>query len=573
MNKLTIKNKKSKQVYKKLLITYLVAVLSIVLVLEIYFFLSIHRELKDRDLDYNQRLCQSGADYIQEITEVVSDIRYSLYQNKTSLQDIIWFLDLDTEEYFLKKFEMYGNSSYLDYQGINYFVNESFRYSSYLQSLSFISYRFQKMYIYYPGTTTRTEDYTINKDEKLEDKIYAQNGLITFNIEIRDINTNIISGYLFLNFNVSGFQELSSKYGNSKLVVYTNEEELVYAEPETFSKKEILNTKKEVTELEKQYNVYINRLHIRDLYVVAYIEKKETGKLPTTVLLMLLLMGISLFLIGIYFINLRISHLTNRLETILNGMNRVMEGDLNVVLNVKDDDELDIIADNFNIMCKNLNSYIKKSYLAEIEQKNAQISALQSQINPHFLYNTLEAIRMKAISAGDRDVGKMLYGLAVIFRSQIKDANIVNIAKEIHYCKKYLEIMEFRYQNKFRFVLDCPEDYALIPVIKFIVQPVVENYFIHGIRLGDNDNLLEIKVWKEDNIIHISVKDNGRGMTKEEIDNKMLQMKEEGDFEGSIGILNVHRRMTAVYGKEYGVSLKQNSERGLIVILTFPFKE
>lgn len=96
-----------------------------------------------------------------------------------------------------------------------------------------------------------------------------------------------------------------------------------------------------------------------------------------------------------------------------------------------------------------------KSYLAEIEQQNAEMQALQSQINPHFLYNTLEAIRMKAICNGDREVGKMLYSLAVTFRSQLKEADVITLMQEMHYCKKYLELFEYRYQGKFRSSVEC----------------------------------------------------------------------------------------------------------------------
>ncbi len=101
-------------------------------------------------------------------------------------------------------------------------------------------------------------------------------------------------------------------------------------------------------------------------------------------------------------------------------------------------------------MCRKLDAYIQKSYLAEIEKKNAQLQALQSQINPHFLYNTLEAIRMKAICNGDRDVGKMLYSMSVLFRSQLKDADWITIGQELDYCKQYLELFEYRYNGIFK---------------------------------------------------------------------------------------------------------------------------
>ena len=145
----------------------------------------------------------------------------------------------------------------------------------------------------------------------------------------------------------------------------------------------------------------------------------------------------AVFLISEFLVNYYLKRVSARLNRILDGMTQVMGGDLTVRLAAeKNGDELDVIACHFNEMCEKLDLHIQKSYLAEIDQKNAEMSALQSQINPHFLYNTLEAIRMKAICNGDSEVGKMLYSMAVTFRSQLKEADIITLAQELHYCKK-----------------------------------------------------------------------------------------------------------------------------------------
>ena len=151
-------------------------------------------------------------------------------------------------------------------------------------------------------------------------------------------------------------------------------------------------------------------------------------------------------------INLYLRRLNSRVENIVQGMERVTTGDLQVRLYTNENrDELDIIAGRFNKMCEDLQTYIEKSYLAEIEAKNAELEALQSQINPHFLYNTLEAIRMRAICNGDREVGKMLYSMSVLFRSQLKEADWITIGQELDYCKQYLGLFEVRYQGNFKY--------------------------------------------------------------------------------------------------------------------------
>ncbi len=315
---------------------------------------------------------------------------------------------------------------------------------------------------------------------------------------------------------------------------------------------------------------------VSDCWVMAYIPKDIASGLPGMLWFTLLSIGILLLVVGEVFVHFYLRKLTNRMDIILEAMKQASEGNLEERVPVpygKALDELDIIAKNFNQMCEDMNAYIQKSYLSELEQKNAELCALQSQVNPHFLYNTLEVIRMKAICNGDREVGRMLYSLAVIFRSQIKEQDIISIAKELHYCKKYLELFEYRYHNKFSFEIQCDEKLLERKVIKFVVQPIVENYFVHGIRLESDDNRLVIRVFQEENDILIHVSDNGKGMTMGEIQRKNQQLNSGSQDKGSIGIQNVHTRMRVAYGEPYGVTLRTNDQGGICVVLRFPGEE
>lgn len=184
---------------------------------------------------------------------------------------------------------------------------------------------------------------------------------------------------------------------------------------------------------------------------------------------------------------------------------------------------------------------------------------------------------MKAICNGDREVGKMLYSLAVTFRAQIKEADIIVLAQELHYCKKYMELFEFRYQNQFKAIVECPEEYLQVRIIKFVLQPVIENYFIHGIRMKEQDNFVRIAVEKEEGTqgrYRIIVEDNGKGMTEEAMAKKNRELEQDTmEKHSSIGIANVNRRLKAVYGKECGIRLEARALRGLRVILLFQPEE
>ena len=168
----------------------------------------------------------------------------------------------------------------------------------------------------------------------------------------------------------------------------------------------------------------------------------------------------------------------------------------------------------------------------------------------------------------------MLYSMAVTFRSQLKEADIITLAQELHYCKKYLELFEYRYPSQFKSSVDCPLEYMQIPIIKFVLQPIIENYFIHGIRMRDKDNFICIRVEKTADDYEIIIEDNGRGMSEKDIREKNRQLTENVmEKNKSIGISNVNRRVKAVYGNTYGVSLEQVETGGLRVILRFKPEE
>lgn len=259
------------------------------------------------------------------------------------------------------------------------------------------------------------------------------------------------------------------------------------------------------------------------------------------------------------------------MNKVIVAMDEVKDGNFDISIDVgEENDELSYIAFNFNEMCKRLKEHIEKSYLAEINQKNAEMKALQSQINPHFLYNTLEVIRMKAICSGNKEVGKMLYNLATLFRSQLKEKDIITIKSEVDYCKKYLELFKFRYKEKFNYEIYCDEYLLGNKVIKFILQPLVENYLIHGIRLEDDDNMIVISIVSEDEDILIHIEDNGKGIDVEKIDEINEKLSEKKHNTRSIGILNVNERIKTLYGEKYGVLITKDINLGTKILVKIP---
>ena len=563
------------RIYWKMLIIYSMVLCSIVICLEVYFISSIRSEQIRRSKSDLRVAGMEAADYIQQLYSNAGNIQYAAYQ----VEDMENFLKLTTEEYLLKKFENYAASSSIKYYGVDYFVNNFLETDETLESISFLSNANRRLTSYMKDGRIKIREFEDWEFHTAQERLLRMDQLVVSTPFYSQDTRRSVIGNIVMNYSLDELNEIQEKYQNIEIAVFSSEKRLLFGTQNLKQIRAILNEEEDVTSFEyweRYLKSYVELNPVSECWIMAYIPKNVASHMPVILWVTFISIGISLFAMGELFLHLHLKRLTDRMHIILNAMGGAAEGKLDEKIPVpynKPLDELDIIAKNFNQMCEDMNTYIQKSYLSEIEQKNAELCALQSQINPHFLYNTLEVIRMKAICNGDREVGRMLYSLAVIFRSQIKEKDIIPVAKELHYCKKYLELFEYRYHNKFSFEIQCPEELLEKPIIKFVVQPIIENYFVHGIRLEADDNQLIIKVFKEGKDIVIHVSDNGKGMAIEEIQKKNQQLKSGNQEKGSIGIQNVHIRMRVAYGENYGVSLKANHYGGVCVVLRFPGEE
>lgn len=566
-------------IYRKMFTVYTIAILTIVLILEIYFVASIRLQLVETNRDYQHVMNESASKIIRKLKSKADFISYSLYGNgmgdvDSELYDILWFMEYPYEEYLSMRLDAYFNSGKLFYKGLDDFVNDNMNSDEQIEQISFLSYKKKKdQYFDKDGL----HDVAVHSGDPLNtynnETIISQNKIV-FKREIREPNTMENLGCMFITYKINELISNYEYYKKGQMIILNDAAHVLYQTDSDLVSNTLYDINQELYSTNKLSIVlssYVLVEKVDSITVISYMDQQEAAKMPYYLWLTLLCIGAVLLFLGAMLVHFHLKNLSKRLENILVGMEQVESGNLSVRIdNGKEKDELHLIGERFNHMCERLDAYIEKSYMAEIAQKNAEVSALQSQINPHFLYNTLESIRMKAISNGDKEVGKMLYGLAVIFRSQIKDENHITLARELHYCKKYLELFEFRYQNKFDFAVDCDDEYMQVSVIKFIVQPIIENYFVHGIRLEDSDNYLKISVQKDGDDMVILVEDNGSGMTDVEIIAKNLELQEKTTSNKSIGIRNVQLRMAAEYGSGYGLYLRRAPERGLIVELRFP---
>ena len=263
----------------------------------------------------------------------------------------------------------------------------------------------------------------------------------------------------------------------------------------------------------------------------------------------------------------------NRIQPLVHYMEKVQGGSLDSRIPIKSRDEIGKLSVSFNQMCDKLQDYINRVYYAEINQKNAELSMLQAQINPHFLFNTLETIRMKAHNDGNEELASMTALLGSLFRWNVKSSSrIISAAEELDYIKTYLEIQQFRIPGGFEYEINVPDEILNMGIPKLILQPLVENVFSHGFEGKMQDSMLVIGGKLCGGAVELWVADNGAGMTEQT--RKRLEIEKnrqpnESDH-SHIGIINVHQRLSLIFGDDFGVEIDSGESAGTTVTVRFP---
>jgi len=263
-------------------------------------------------------------------------------------------------------------------------------------------------------------------------------------------------------------------------------------------------------------------------------------------------------------------HLTHRITELLKKMKKAQQGDLDQKVTVEGTDEIAEIKINFNRMLDSMKELMEERYKMGIEIKHAELRALQAQINPHFLYNTLELINWKASTYEVGEVDELIKLLAKFYKLSLSQGrDVISISDEIEHVKTYLEIQNRRFMNGIKFTVEAPEEILKYSIPKLILQPIIENALLHGI-LEKPESCGEIILTGEikSGIIHIFVKDDGVGISQEGIDR--LMSKDIKNPASGYGIRNVRDRIRLFYGERYGVEYQSQIGIGTVVHITFP---
>ena len=261
--------------------------------------------------------------------------------------------------------------------------------------------------------------------------------------------------------------------------------------------------------------------------------------------------------------------ITSRLSYLRNGMVTAEEGDFSLRLEEAYDDEIGELIRGYNTLLGKIQTLITEVYESEITQKKYEMKALQNQINPHFLYNTLSLINWKAIENGNKDISEITLALSHFYRTSLnKGKNVLPIADEIKNVKSYIAVQLFMHDYEFDVEYDIDEEIMQYESLNLILQPIVENAIEHGIEVMEEEKRgqIIIKGWKEENDIYISVTDNGVGMDEEKAASIITQHSK------GYGIRNVNERIHLFFGEAYGLNVYSKVNNGTTITVHIPVR-
>ena len=257
---------------------------------------------------------------------------------------------------------------------------------------------------------------------------------------------------------------------------------------------------------------------------------------------------------------------SSRIERLTHFMQEVQEGSMDMQMESDDRDEIGMLYRGFVSMMKRIRTLINEVYLSKITQKEAELKALQAQINPHFLYNTLSLINWKALAAGEEDISRMTLALSTFYRTALnRGRNVLQVETELSNTRAYLEIQSMLHDGDFDYEIEAQTEILQCESLNLILQPLVENAIHHGIEeKTDGRGKITVRGWKEDNCVWFMVEDNGVGM-EQEVADKILTMESKG-----YGVRNVDERIRLCYGEKYAMKVESVVGKGTKMTIHFP---
>lgn len=388
-----------------------------------------------------------------------------------------------------------------------------------------------------------------------------------------DLNYNAIST-LCSNNNIgtSGYIFILDENGN---IIYHPQQQLMYGGLKTENIDEIMSSTKDHFQSKEGDKLYtVSKSDVTGWTVVGAAYTSELLKNNKQAQMLYLLVA-GVLLLGVIVISSIISReITKPIRQLRDCMSMVEEGKFDKAnVPVTAANEVGSLGKSFNVMTERIHSLMEQNVYEQKQKRKNELKALQAQINPHFLYNTLDSIIWMSEAGRNDEVVLMTSALARLFRQSISnDKEQITIAEEIEYVRSYLTIQKMRYKDKLEYTIDVSPDISHVMIIKFALQPLVENAIYHGLKYKDTKGNLSIRGYARGKKAYITIADDGVGMENEDLEHIFDETRKEHKSNG-VGVPNVQKRLKLYYGPEYGISYISRKGVGTVATVTVPLED
>ena len=410
--------------------------------------------------------------------------------------------------------------------------------------------------------------------------------VITLSRGIRNYTgTEADDGVVFLDLNYSAISELcaQSSMGDKGYVfildqngniVYHPQQQQLYNELQTENISLVMNAKSDIVTVGKGDDEKIYALSHSDITgwtIVGCMNMSELLRNSRQTRSIYVLVAVGLIIVALLISSLIARNITLPIQKLRDSMKSVQKGNFDIEdIKVISDNEIGSLTRSFNVMTHRIRELMEQNVKEQEQKRKIELKALQSQINPHFLYNTLDSIIWMAEGKKNEEVVIMTASLARLLRQSISNEDeLVTVGQEIEYVRSYLTIQKMRYKDKLEFEIKADPSITQVPIIRLVLQPLVENAIYHGLKYKDSKGLLTVHGYMKGENAVIDITDDGVGMDEETL--KHIYDKHKVNYRSNgVGVYNVQQRLVLYYGKDYGIIYHSEKGKGTTASVVIP---
>jgi len=586
---------------QKLILTYVLIVALPLTILQVNAFYRV-RIMTEKEYisNINFEVNKLKNDIVKNVEQFIKATQFVL-NNQEFIEFVSTYQERSVDEIFSFKVNVLDKIEYLQYVNFNinrirFFTNNNFipeMWPTLYQIDRLKSFKFIDKFL---SDTKQTSLWKLNNSDMLGPPLNSEEKVVSLYTKVTDLVGNLI-GIIEVNMKVDEFfaSELSRESDNSVTIVISDEGDVIFSkQTPAFLKRLNISSEKLVEILEKKSTAQVDEgivhlkinknsaafvyTHIPVLGIKLYklILFDELAQKINGVTLQMLGQVLILIIASSILIFILITLILKKLRQVILSMRAVENGNFDVSIDIKGDDEIDELAQHFLNMVEKLKILIGEMVRREVAQKDAQIKALQSQINAHFIYNVLENIKMMAEYSENYDVSDAITKLGKMMRYNMSwKRKFVTLKEEIENIQNYISLMNIRYDKEIKLLVNVDNEILNIEIPKLILQPIVENAINYGIEPKGEGGSIFIDGSIIGNYIVISIIDDGLGIEKEKL--VAIQMALENDIETEcyhgqgIALKNVNERIKLAYGKEFGIKIDSKFGEFTKVTITLPY--